>query len=58
MFGDKNDRAVFVLALAEACQKEWWQVHAFCFKWNHFHHESRLQMGSWNNVPKLMARIT
>lgn len=30
IFKDQKDRAMFVSALEEACQKTEWQVHAFC----------------------------
>jgi len=37
IFRDDNDRHLFLSALAEACAKTDWQVHAYCLMHNHFH---------------------
>lgn len=37
IFFDDVDRHDFIKALAEACQKTDWQVHAFCLMRNHYH---------------------
>lgn len=37
IFKDDEDRQGFVTALAEACVKTGWQVHAACLMPNHFH---------------------
>jgi REP element-mobilizing transposase RayT len=34
---DDVDRQDFVKTLAEACQKTYWQVHAYCLMPNHYH---------------------
>lgn len=34
---DDNDRELFLLTLAEACEKTGWQVFAYCLMRNHFH---------------------
>ena len=36
-FNDDKDRQGFLTALAEACGKTGWQIHAFCLLSNHFH---------------------
>src|SRR4051812_22281959 len=36
IFLDDVDRHDFIKALAEACQKTDWQVHAYCLMGNHF----------------------
>jgi len=33
----RGDRQDFIKALAEACQKTNWQVHAYCLMRNHYH---------------------
>jgi hypothetical protein len=37
IFRDDVDRQDFLKTLAEACQKTWWQAHAYCLMRNHFH---------------------
>jgi REP element-mobilizing transposase RayT len=37
IFRDDQDRRRFLEALAEACGKTGWQVHAYCLMPNHFH---------------------
>jgi len=37
IFRGKSDRELFLSALAEACEKTGWQVHAWCLMSNHFH---------------------
>lgn len=37
IFRDDLDRESFLKALADACEKTAWQVHAFCLMPNHFH---------------------
>ena len=37
IFRDAGDRKRFLSALAEACGKTDWQVHAYCLMRNHFH---------------------
>jgi len=37
IFHDDKDRQGFLAALAEACGKTGWQIHAFCLMANHFH---------------------
>jgi len=37
IFGDDQDRQRLLAALAEACQKTQWVVHAYCLMSNHFH---------------------
>lgn len=37
IFRDDRDRQAFVSALAEACAKTGWEVHALCLLGNHFH---------------------
>jgi REP element-mobilizing transposase RayT len=37
IFLDDEDRKMFLVTLAEACQKTGWQVHAYCLMSNHFH---------------------
>ena len=37
IFGDDEDRRVFLATLGQACQKTRWQVHAYCLMRNHFH---------------------
>ena len=37
IFKDDEDRQRFLVALAEACRKTEWQVHAYCLMRNHFH---------------------
>lgn len=37
IFRDEADRFMFLSALAEACTKTDWQVHAYCLMNNHFH---------------------
>ncbi|MBI2947488.1 MAG: transposase [Verrucomicrobia bacterium] len=37
IFEDASDRERFLGALAEACVKTGWQVHAYCLMGNHFH---------------------
>jgi putative transposase len=37
IFKDDRDRERFMEALAEACGKTGWQVHAYCLMPNHFH---------------------
>ena len=37
IYRDDVDRQDYVKALAEACQKADWQVHAYCLMGNHFH---------------------
>jgi REP element-mobilizing transposase RayT len=37
IFGDDQDRLLFLTTLAEACLKTGWQIHAFCLMSNHFH---------------------
>ncbi|MHB8522995.1 MAG: transposase [Limisphaerales bacterium] len=37
IFYDDLDRECFISALAEACKKTGWQIHAYCLMKNHFH---------------------
>jgi putative transposase len=37
IFLDDVDRQDFLKALAEACQKTSWQIHAYCLMSNHYH---------------------
>jgi putative transposase len=37
IFQDDKDREGFLTALAEACGKTGWEVHALCLMGNHFH---------------------
>jgi putative transposase len=37
IFRDDQDRQAFLAALAEACAKTGWEVHALCLLGNHFH---------------------
>src|SRR5580658_5246803 len=37
IFKDDRDRQTFLAALAEACAKTGWEVHALCLMGNHFH---------------------
>ena len=37
IFRGKQDRGMFLSALAEACEKTGWQMHAWCLMSNHFH---------------------
>lgn len=37
IFFDDRDRAEFLRALGQACEKTGWQVHAYCLMTNHFH---------------------
>src|SRR5208282_6880398 len=37
IFRTVADRQMFLAALAEACGKTQWQVHAYCLMRNHFH---------------------
>ena len=46
IFLDDADRRAFLNALAQACEKTGWQVHAFCLLGNHFHRAVGQAMGS------------
>jgi putative transposase len=37
IFGDDQDRELFLKTLGETCAKTAWQVHAYCLMRNHFH---------------------
>ncbi len=37
VFGDDQDRQLFLAALAEACQKTGWRIHAYVLMGNHYH---------------------
>jgi putative transposase len=37
IFRDDQDRLLFLMTLAETCEKTAWQVHAYCLMANHFH---------------------
>ena len=42
IYYDDVDRQDFLKALAEACEKTDWQIHAWCLMSNHFHLVSSL----------------
>lgn len=37
IFKDDKDREIFLLTLAQVCEKTGWRVHALCLMLNHFH---------------------
>lgn len=45
IFRDDLDHKKFLAALAEACTKTDWQVHAFCLMGNHFRDSCDVEMG-------------
>jgi REP element-mobilizing transposase RayT len=54
IYGDDQDRLLFLDTLAEACEKTDWQVHAWCLMSNHFHLVSETPRG--NLVTRMEAR--